>query len=207
MSAANERLPWLGRIADDALDVGSRAGSSADRRRATPHWRRSRTRSPGCCARARAARPAPTVRANSGPRMISAPSSSACWAACCAPGALPPSSFTSSWMSGLLNSASAISAALRIDCAATAALPLADSGRIRPTLTLPSPILLVDCAGAGRLREPGMRSPTEKLPEQPASRTADASGGEPCGAWSRRRRGSRLQYSEHRRLLTQTARL
>ena len=32
-------------------------------------------------------------------------------------------------------------------------------------------------------------------------------GGEPCGAWSRGRRGSRRQYSEHGRLLTQTARL
>src|SRR6266545_4119901 len=106
--------------------------------------------------------------------MISAPSSSACWAACWAPGALPPSSFTSSWISGLLNSASAISAALRIDCAATAAFPLADSGRIRPTLTLPSPILLDDCAGPPGC-EPDSRSPTEKLPEQPASRNADAS--------------------------------
>ena len=49
--------------------------------------------------------------------MISAPSASACCAACCAPTRVPPSSFTRSWMSGLLNSASAISAALRIDSA------------------------------------------------------------------------------------------
>jgi hypothetical protein len=114
-----------------------------------------------------------TVSANSGPRMISAPSSSACCAACWAPGALPASSFTSSWMSGLLNSAIAISAALRIDCAATAALPLADNGRIRPTLTLPSPIFADDCGGVAGC-EPGSRSPTEKLPEHPASRNADA---------------------------------
>ena len=50
-------------------------------------------------------------------------------------------------MSGLLNSASASSAALRIDCAATAALPLADSGRISPTLTWPPPILAAGCEG------------------------------------------------------------
>src|SRR5215813_4457598 len=121
--------------------------------------------------RPRAARPTgPTVSANSGPKMISAPSSSACCAACCAPGALPPSSFTRSWRSGLLNSASAISAALRMDCAATAALPLADNGRIRPALTLPSPILLAGCDGA-----PGEEAKLGRFPEQPASTTMDAS--------------------------------
>src|SRR5262245_8637771 len=73
-------------------------------------------------------------------------------------------------MSGLLNSASAISAALRMDCAATAALPVADSGRMSAALTLPSPILLAGCAGVfGAGPEP--RSP---IPEQPASRAIDA---------------------------------
>ena len=100
------------------------AGSSADRRRARRRWRRSRTRSPECRAGARPAPTALTDCANSGPRMISAPSSSACCAAGCAPCGVPPSSFTSSWMFGFLNSASAISAAFFIDCAATPALPL-----------------------------------------------------------------------------------
>ena len=77
--------------------------------------------------------------ANSGPMIISAPSEIACWAPFCAPCGVPPSSFTSSWMFGLLNSASAISAAFFIDCAATPALPCADSGRTRPTRTWPSP--------------------------------------------------------------------
>ena len=112
-----------------------------------------------------------TVSANSGPRMISAPSSSACCAACCAPGARPPSSLIRSWRSGLLNSASAISAALRMDCAATPAFPLPDSGKMRPTFTWPVPMLLVGCDG-GVGEEFGNRSPSEKLPEQPASSTA-----------------------------------
>src|SRR6185437_5409986 len=81
-----------------------------------------------------------TDRANSGPRMISAPSLTACWAPACAPCGLPPSSLTRSWMFGFWNSASAISAAFLIDCAATPALPDADSGRIKPTLTPPLPI-------------------------------------------------------------------
>src|ERR1700678_4530218 len=80
-----------------------------------------------------------TDNANSGPRMISAPSSSACCVACWAPCGLPPSSLIRSWMLGFWNSASAISAAFFIDCAATAALPAADSGRINPTLTPPLP--------------------------------------------------------------------
>jgi hypothetical protein len=81
--------------------------------------------------------------------MISAPSARACWAACWAPDALPPSSLTRSWIFGLLNSASAISAALRMDCAATPALPLAESGRIRPTLTWPAPMVVPGAAGGG----------------------------------------------------------
>src|SRR3984957_4201879 len=80
-----------------------------------------------------------TDSANSGPRMISAPSSSACWVPCWAPCGLPPSSLIRSWMLGFWNSASAISAAFFIDCAATPALPAADSGRINPTLTCPVP--------------------------------------------------------------------
>src|SRR5437588_402995 len=77
-------------------------------------------------------------------------------------------------MSGLLNSASAISAALRMEVAATAALPLPDSGRIRPTLTLPSPMLLAGAAGVLD-DEPGIRSPTEMPVVQPASRAAESS--------------------------------
>ncbi len=56
----------------------SPAGSSADRRRARRRWRRWKMRSPECRA---GAPPAPTARtdcANSGPRMISAPSLIAC---------------------------------------------------------------------------------------------------------------------------------
>ena len=84
-SAANERLPCRGGVADDARRRRTPAGSSADRRRAPRRWSRSRMRSPARRARARPGRPALTDCANSGPRMISAPSSSACCAACCAP--------------------------------------------------------------------------------------------------------------------------
>src|SRR5262249_41848527 len=66
--------------------------------------------------------------------------------------------------------ASAISAALRMDCAATAALPLADNGRIRPALTLPSPILLEGCDGAL-----GAEPKSGRLLEQPANKAMDAS--------------------------------
>src|SRR5882724_7117654 len=88
-----------------------------------------------------------TDNANSGPRMISAPSSSACcvpWLALCG---LPPSSLIRSWILGFWNSASAISAAFFIDCAATPALPAPDSGRINPTLTWPVPATSGCCAG------------------------------------------------------------
>src|SRR5438445_7234967 len=71
--------------------------------------------------------------------MISAPSSSACCVPWLAPCGLPASSLIRSWMLGFWNSASAISAAFFIDCAATPALPAADSGRINPTLTWPVP--------------------------------------------------------------------
>src|SRR6202030_1569862 len=85
--------------------------------------------------------------ANSGPSMISAPSSSACCVPWAAPCGLPPSSLIRSWMFGFWNSASAISAEFRIDCAATAALPDADSGSSRPTLTWPLPATIGCCAG------------------------------------------------------------
>src|SRR6185369_10489240 len=51
-------------------------------------------------------------------------------------------------MSGLLNSASAISAAFFIDCATVPALPPADIGRISPTLTAPAPMVAPDWGGA-----------------------------------------------------------
>src|ERR1700726_3223370 len=79
--------------------------------------------------------------------MISAPSSSACWVPCWAPCGLPPSSLINNWMLGFWNSASAISAAFFIDCAATPALPDADSGRSNPTLTCPLPTASGSCGG------------------------------------------------------------
>ena len=79
--------------------------------------------------------------------MISAPSSSACCVPWLAPCGLPPSSLIRSWMFGFWNSASAISAAFFIDCAATPALPAADSGRINPTLTCPVPTASGCCGG------------------------------------------------------------
>ena len=56
-------------------------------------------------------------------------------------------------MFGFWNSASAISAAFFIDCAATPALPDADSGRIRPTLTWPVPTAVGCCGGPAGLRQ------------------------------------------------------
>src|SRR5262245_60253330 len=88
-----------------------------------------------------------TEAANSGPRIISAPSLTACCAPALAPCELPASSLTRSWMFGFWNSASAISAAFFIDCAATPALPAPDSGRIRPTLICPVPIAVASCGG------------------------------------------------------------
>ena len=49
--------------------------------------------------------------------------------------AAPAVIFTRSWTLGLLNSANASSAAFFIDCAASPALPVADSGRMSATLT------------------------------------------------------------------------
>src|SRR5437879_3766093 len=85
--------------------------------------------------------------ANSGPNMISAPSSTACCALACAPCGLPLSSLIRSWMLGFWNSASAISAALRMDCAASPALPAAESGRITATFTPPVPAVAACCGG------------------------------------------------------------
>ena len=81
--------------------------------------------------------------------MISAPSPIACCAAACAFCGLPASSFTSNWMFGFLNSASAISAAFFIDSAATPALPGADSGRMSATRIWPVPMAAPGCASAG----------------------------------------------------------
>ncbi|MGY4432273.1 hypothetical protein ACVWWO_004750 [Bradyrhizobium sp. F1.13.1] len=50
-------------------------------------------------------------------------------------------------MLGFWNSASAISAALRIDCAARPALPDAESGRITATFTPPVPAVVACCGG------------------------------------------------------------
>src|SRR5262249_61974556 len=46
----------------------------------------------------------------------------------------------------------------------------ADNGRIRPALTLPSPIRVVGCCGA-----PGEDAKSGRLPEQAASRAIDVS--------------------------------
>src|SRR5689334_6986922 len=88
-----------------------------------------------------------TEAANNGPRMTSAPSLTACCAPALAPCGLPASSLIRSWMFGFLNSSSAISAAFFIDCAATPALPAAESGRINPTLTCPLPTAAGSCCG------------------------------------------------------------
>src|SRR5262249_10545168 len=146
----------LYRIADDAVDIGFRQ-EAQQKDAARRHVGVGRKRNHRHAAAARQQAAGETEWANSGPRMSSAPSSSACWAAACAPGTLPASSFTSSWMLGALNSASAISAAFFMDWAASAALPLADSGRMSPTLTWPVPIA-APCCGASGWRGPNPRS-------------------------------------------------
>ena len=65
---------------------------------------------------------------------------------------VPASSFTRSWIFGELNSASAISAALRIAWPATPALPPADSGRMSATLTWPVPSVVSGTGGPLRRR-------------------------------------------------------
>src|SRR5260370_25214054 len=79
-------------------------------------------------------------------------------------------------MFGLLNLASAFSAAFFIDWAASPALPAADSGRMRATFICPVPSDWLGCAGpgGGALLPPLLklnRSPAEN-PEHPASRPA-----------------------------------
>src|ERR1700716_942776 len=107
--------------------------------------------------------------------MISAPSSSACCVPCCAPCGLPASSLIRSWLLGFWNSASAISAAFFIDCAATPALPAADSGRIKPTLTCPLPTACGCSAGPAPGCEPnGLENELRLccMPEQAPSKGA-----------------------------------
>ena len=92
---------------------------------------------------------------------------------------------------GELNSASAISAALRIAWPARPALPPADSGRMRPTLTWPVPIVAAGagggvCAGGARGETAASCWKTLEAPEQPA-RSAHRSASKPA---SERRRDS-----------------
>ena len=70
-------------------------------------------------------------------------------------------------MFGLLNSAIAISAALRIDWPASPALPGADKGRIRPTLICPVP--MVAPGGTCELCGAGVVDKYCELPEQPVN--------------------------------------
>src|ERR1700732_4946065 len=58
-----------------------------------------------------------------------------------------------------------------MDLAARAAFPVAESGRMRPALTWPVPMLVVGWA-AVLAGEVGSRSLTEKLPEQPVTSSA-----------------------------------
>jgi hypothetical protein len=77
----------------------------------------------------------------------------------------------SSWISGFWNSASAISAAFFIDCAATPALPDADSGSTSPTLTPPVPTACGCCGGPeGSAELNGFE--IEPMPAQAPSRGA-----------------------------------
>src|SRR5262249_47957447 len=109
-----------------------------------------------------------TECAKIGPRMTSAPSSSACCAACWAPGALPASSLSRTCRSATLNSASAISAALRIEVPAPPALPAAEGGGTSPPLPCPPRIRRV-VAGAAAGGVPQKMSAGE-FPPQAASR-------------------------------------
>src|SRR3979490_11195 len=72
-------------------------------------------------------------------------------------------------MFGLLNSASASSAALRIDWPARPALPLAESGSTKATLTWPVPIALrADCSDGGGGELEANRSLFETPPPEQA---------------------------------------
>src|SRR5262245_57984410 len=75
-------------------------------------------------------------------------------------------------MSGRVNSASAISAAFFIDCAAKPALPPAESGRISATLIWPVPTVSLACGGpdgGGVLLPPKLKRSPPGNPEQAAS--------------------------------------
>ena len=61
-----------------------------------------------------------------------------------------------------------------MDCAATAALPLPESGRIRPTLTLPAPIALAGWAGGWAGAERFWNISLGELPPEQPDRTAPA---------------------------------
>ena len=84
-------------------------------------------------------------------------------------------------MLGFWNSASAISAAFFIDCAATPALPAADSGRINPTLTWPLPTASGCCGGpagpAGAARTERIGKLAQALLHAGAGRQAGARRG------------------------------
>ena len=148
-SAANERLPLRDGVVDDALDVGLRQeAQQIDAARGDVGVGRERDHRNVALARDCADR-ADRLREQRAEDDLGA-FVDRLLRGCCAPCGVPPSSFTSSWMFGLLNSASAISAAFFIDCAATPALPCADSGRIRPTLTWPG----ADRGGGRRFRAP-----------------------------------------------------
>ena len=77
-------------------------------------------------------------------------------------------------MFGLLNSASAISAAFFMDSAAMPALPPADSGRISATLTWPVPIAVDGCTAPPgcALNRSGRRAAGEQ--RQQTQRDAEA---------------------------------
>src|SRR5262249_60652642 len=91
-----------------------------------------------------------------------------------APGGLPPSSLIRSCSSVPLTSASASSAALRIEVPAAPALPLAESGRMSPALTWPVPMLPPPSGGLDTADVPVKLSPGD-IPEQAASDTAASS--------------------------------
>src|ERR1700733_6620572 len=124
--------------------------------------------------------------ANNGPRISSAPSSSACCAASLAPSAEPPSSFTRSWIFGELNSANAISAALRIAWPATPALPPAESGRMSAMRTWPVPSVDSGTGGPAGAGGDDESDGSEEKPEHPPS-TAPVAASRPA---SQRRRVS-----------------
>ncbi len=91
-------------------------------------------------------------------------------------------------MFGLLNSASAISAALRIAWPATPALPPADSGRMSAIRTWPVPIVVsatggpAGACGSAEGDSDGIEENVE--PEQPASTAPDAAN-RPNSEWRR----------------------